>query len=149
MPKTLVCLAAVLALGIAPMQLRAAPPGHVTGVGGIFFKSKDPKALSAWYRDTLGITLEPWGGAALRYDAAGHPPVLAWTPLPATTHYFAPSARDFMIDFAVDDLDALVQKLQARGVKILDRSNTDPSGKFAWIVDPDGLKIELWQPTQK
>jgi predicted enzyme related to lactoylglutathione lyase len=54
-----------------------------------------------------------------------------------------------MIDFAVDDLDALVQKLQARGVKILDRSNTDPSGKFAWIVDPDGLKIELWQPTQK
>jgi catechol 2,3-dioxygenase-like lactoylglutathione lyase family enzyme len=120
MQRLLAGLATVLALAMAPIHLRAAPPGHVTGVGGIFFKSHDPKALSAWYRDMLGITLEPWGGAILRCD--------------------------FMIDFAVDDLDALIQKLRAKGVKILGRSDTDPTGKFAWIVDPDGTKIELWQP---
>jgi len=149
MQKTLLCLATVLGLAMAPLQAGAVPPGHVTGIGGIFFKSRDPKALSAWYRDMLGITLEPWGGAMLRYDAPGHPPVLTWTPFPATTHYFAPSPRDFMIDFAVDDLDALIQKLQAKGINILGRSDTDPSGKFAWIVDPEGTKIELWQPSRK
>jgi len=149
MHRARACLATVLALAIAPFQLAAAPPGHVTGVGGIFFKARDPKALSAWYRDRLGITLEPWGGAILRYDAPGHPPVLTWTPFPATTHYFAPSTRDVMIDFAVDDLDALIKKLQAGGTKILDRSDTDPNGKFAWILDPEGTKIELWQPSRK
>ena len=149
MHRTVIYLGIVLGIALAPMARGAVPPGHVTGVGGIFFKSKDPKALSAWYRDALGITLEPWGGATLRYDAAGHPPALAWTPFKATTTYFAPSSREFMIDFAVDDLDACIRKLQAMGVKILDRSDADPSGKFAWIVDPEGLKIELWQAKPK
>ena len=120
-------------------------PGRVTGVGGIFFKSKDPKALAAWYRDVLGLTIEPWGGAMLKYDAPGHPSVLAWTPFKSTTGYMAPSAREFMIDFAVDDLDALVAKLNAKGVAILKRED-DANGRFAWILDPDGTKIELWEP---
>jgi predicted enzyme related to lactoylglutathione lyase len=122
-----------------------AAPGRVTGVGGIFLKSKDPKALRAWYRDVLGISIESWGGAMLRYDAPGHPSVLTWTPFKSSSDYMAPSTREFMIDFAVDDLDALAAKLKARGVVILKRED-DANGRFAWILDPDGTKIELWEP---
>ena len=128
----------------------AAPRGHVTGVGGIFFKAKDPKALTAWYRDTLGIAMESWGGAALRYDAPQHPPALIWSAFPQSTDYFAPSQSDFMINYAVDDMDAFLAKIEAKGVKVLKRDDTsDPSGRFAWIVDPEGNKIELWQPLEK
>ena len=120
--------------------------GHITGFGGIFFKSKDPKALAAWYRDVMGIKVEDWGGAMLRYDAPGHPPTAVWSPFPADSGYMAPSTREFMIDFAVDDLDAFLARLKAKGVTILKSDDSDPSGKFAWILDPDGTKIELWQP---
>ncbi len=75
----------------------------------------------------------------------GHPPVLVWSPFPAANKYMAPSEREFMIDFAVDDLDALIARLSSKGVAILKRDDSDPSGKFAWILDPDGTKIELWQ----
>jgi len=118
---------------------------RITGLGGVFFKAKDPKALSAWYRDTLGLALEDWGGALIKHDAAG-PPHLVWSPFSADTKYFAPSTKDFMINFAVDDLDAFIKGLEAKGVAILKRDDSDPSGKFAWIMDPDGNKIELWQP---
>jgi predicted enzyme related to lactoylglutathione lyase len=121
------------------------PRGHITGVGGIFFKSKDPKALMAWYRDVLGIKLEPWGGAALRYNAPEHPPVVTLNAFSLKTKYMDPSTGDFMIDFAVDDLSAFLDRLKAKGVTILSRDDSDPSGNFAWILDPDGNKIELWQ----
>lgn len=125
----------------------AASRGHVTGIGGIFFKAKDPKALTAWYRDVLGIAIESWGGAALRYDAPQHPPALIWNAFPQSTDYFAPSQSDFMINYAVDDMDAFLAKIEAKGVKVLKRDDTsDPGGKFAWIVDPEGNKIELWEP---
>jgi predicted enzyme related to lactoylglutathione lyase len=124
----------------------AEPVGRITGVGGVFFKAKDPKALAAWYRDVLGLQLEPWGGAALRYDAPKHPPVLIWSAFPASTRYFAPSTSEFMINYAVDDMDAFVARLQARGVAILKRTDDDPNGRFAWILDPEGNKIELWEP---
>jgi catechol 2,3-dioxygenase-like lactoylglutathione lyase family enzyme len=120
--------------------------GHITGIGGIFFKSKDPKALSAWYRDTLGLNIENWGGAMLSYEAPEHPPVVVWSPFPDTTGYLAPSTREFMINFAVDDLDAFLAGLTAKGVSILKRDDQGPQGKFAWILDPDGTKIELWEP---
>lgn len=123
----------------------AASAGHITGVGGVFFKAKDPKALAAWYRDVLGMPLEAWGGAALRYDAPKHPPVLAWNAFPATTKYFAPSDSEFMINYAVDDMDAFVARLRVKGVEILKREDDD-NGRFAWILDPDGHKIELWEP---
>ncbi|WP_243455823.1 VOC family protein [Sphingosinicella sp. BN140058] len=120
--------------------------GHVTGVGGIFVRSKDPKALTAWYRDVLGIRIEPFGRAMLRYDAPGHPDVLVWGGFKQDTTYMAPSTREFMINFAVDDLDAFLARLRSKGVAILQRDDSDPSGRFAWILDPDGTKIELWQP---
>jgi catechol 2,3-dioxygenase-like lactoylglutathione lyase family enzyme len=139
-----------IALGtVLPAATVAAdPPGHITGVGGIFFRSKDPKALMAWYRDVLGIGLESWGGAALRYDAPGHPPVVTVNAFRQASKYMDPSTREFMLDFAVDDLDAFLVRLKAKGVTILD-AQSDPSGKFAWILDPDGTKIELWQPVAK
>jgi catechol 2,3-dioxygenase-like lactoylglutathione lyase family enzyme len=134
---------------VSSTDLPAQPTGHITGVGGIFFRSKDPKALAAWYRDVLGLPLESWGGAALRYDAPGHPHVVVWSPFPQSTSYMAPSNREFMIDFAVDDLDAILDRLKAKGVAVIKRDDSDPTGSFAWILDPDGTKIELWQPKTK
>ena len=138
----------VLAGLLAPAALAAAPAGHVTGLGGVFVTSKDPKALAKWYRDVLGINLESWGGAILRYDAPGHPPMALWNAMPENDDEIAPSHRDFMINFAVDDLDAFVARLQAKGVTILKREE-DQTGKFATILDPDGTKLEFWQPPAK
>jgi len=126
-----------------------APAGHITGVGGIFVKSKDPKALAAWYRDVLGLKVEAWGGALLRYDAPGHPDNVVWTGFKPNAPEMEPSTREFMINFAVDDLDAFIVRLKAKGVAILKRDDSDPYGRFAWILDPDGTKIELWQPKAK
>ncbi|HXC55514.1 MAG TPA: VOC family protein [Rhizomicrobium sp.] len=148
MPRRTLAVLAV-ALGLFLMPAHAEPAGRITGIGGIFYKSKDPKALAAWYGDVLGIKIETWGGAMLPYDAPGHPPLAVWAVFPQATEHFAPSTREFMINFAVDDLDAFVARLQAKGVTILSRDDTsDPHGKFAWIMDPDGTKIELWQSTK-
>ena len=140
----LLCLGVLVTAG--PVDAGAAEPaGHITGVGGVFFKAKDPKALAAWYRDVLGLPLEVWGGAKLRYDAPKHPPALIWNAFPASTKYFAPSTSEFMINYAVDDMDAFLTRLRAKDVAILKRVD-DPNGSFAWILDPDGNKIELWEP---
>jgi catechol 2,3-dioxygenase-like lactoylglutathione lyase family enzyme len=141
----------ILCLGVLMMassgeSASAEPAGRITGVGGVFFKAKDPKALAAWYRDVLGLPLEAWGGAALRYDAPNHPPALIWSAFPASTNYFAPSTGGFMINYAVDEMDAFLARLRAKGVEILKRSDDDPNGRFAWILDPEGNKIELWEP---
>jgi predicted enzyme related to lactoylglutathione lyase len=139
----------LLGTSLAASAPAAEPAGHITGVGGIFIRSKDPRALMAWYRDVLGIKIETWGGAVMPYDAPKHPPVLTLNAFKQATTYFDPSTREFMIDFAVDDLSAFLDRLKARGVPILKRDDSDPSGKFAWIVDPDGTKIELWEPPAK
>jgi len=138
-------VAALLAMS-APAVLAAEETGRITGVGGIFVKSKDPKALMAWYRDVLGIKLEPWGGAALSYTASRHPAAVYLNAFRPTTHYMDPSPREFMLNFVVDDLPAFLARLTAKGVPIVKRDDSDPSGKFAWILDPDGTKIELYQP---
>ncbi len=142
---------AVLCMGILMTVAQggaaaAEPAGHITGVGGVFFKAKDPKALAAWYRDVLGMPLEVWGGAKLRYDAPQHPPALIWSAFPGSTKYFAPSTSEFMINYAVDDMDALLARLEAKGVAVLKRTDDDPNGRFAWVLDPEGNKIELWEP---
>ncbi len=142
----LTCAILSSSVAVCPMQADAAPSGHVTGVGGIFVKSANPKALADWYRDVLGISVESWGGAMLRYDAPGHPHVLVWNAFPEATDQMAPSKREFMLNLAVDNLDALVARLKLKGVAILKRDDTNDHGKFAWIVDPDGTKIELWEP---
>jgi len=141
----------MLCLGVFMMassgeSAAADPAGRITGVGGVFFKAKDPKALAAWYRDVLGMSLEPWGGAKLRYDAPGHPPALIWNAFPASTSYFSPSTSDFMINYAVDDMDAYLAKLRASNVTVLKREDDEATGRFAWILDPEGNKIELWEP---
>ncbi len=139
-------LAAAAIVAAIPAAVVAEPAGRITGVGGIFFKSPNPKALMAWYRDVLGIKLESWGGAKLSYDAPGHPPVVVVNAFAQTTDYMDPSKRDYMINFAVDDLPAFLDRLKAKGVDVLKRDDSDPNGSFAWIVDPDGTKIELWGP---
>ena len=138
----------ILAAGMPSATLEAEPIGHITGLGGVFVTSKDPKALAAWYKDVLGINLEPWGGATLRYDAPNHPPMALWNAMPSNSDEIQPSHREFMINFAVDDLDAFVSRLKTKGVAILRRED-DKTGKFASILDPDGTKIELWQPLTK
>ena len=144
---TFFAMAASMSLMSTPATAAPDPvPGHITGVGGVFFHSPDPKALAAWYRDVLGIAIEDWGGAALKTDAPGHPPVVVWGPFKSDTKYIAPSTREFMVNFAVDDLDAFLARIVAKGVKPVGRDDSDPSGRFAWIVDPDGTKVELWQP---
>lgn len=141
-----ILVVALLGAGMfSAATVRAAPAGHVTGLGGVFFKSKNPKALSAWYRDVLGLEIAPWGGAMLRYDAPGHPPMAIWSPFSETSEEMAGSTREFMLNFAVDDMDAYVARLTAKGVPIIKREQ-DATGKFAWILDPDGTKIEFWQP---
>jgi catechol 2,3-dioxygenase-like lactoylglutathione lyase family enzyme len=142
---------AALCLGVLIMtnsgaSAAAEPAGRITGIGGVFFKAKDPKVLAAWYRDVLGLPLEAWGGAMLRYDAPNHPPALIWNAFPATTDYFAPSTTGFMINYAVDNMDAFLARLRAKGVSILKVDDSDGNGRFAWILDPEGNKIELWEP---
>ena len=143
--KHLTILAFAVALTCQAVAM-AEQPGHVTGVGGVFVKSKDPKALAQWYQEVLGLEIKPWGGAALPFDAQGHPPKVSWTAFPESSDYMSPSTREFMINFAVDDMDAIIARLTARGVPILKRDDGDVFGRFAWIQDPDGTKIELWQP---
>ena len=135
----------VLLMSSASKAATTETSGRITGVGGVFFKAKDPKALATWYRDVLGLPLESWGGAMLRYDAPKHPPALIWNAFPATTKYFAPSTNSFMINYAVDDMDAFLARLHGKGVEPLKREDDD-NGRFAWIVDPEGNKIELWEP---
>ena len=147
--RHVLAIAAIAGAMLPALPAMAQPAGHITGFGGLFFKSKDPKALAAWYRDVLGLPVEPWGGAALHYDAPGHPPVVVWNAFPQATDYMAPSTREFMVNFAVDDLDAIIARLKAKGVAILKRDDKDPNGRFAWILDPDGTKIELWEPKKK
>jgi catechol 2,3-dioxygenase-like lactoylglutathione lyase family enzyme len=118
---------------------------RITAFGGVFFRSPDPKALSAWYRDKLGLSIEDWGGAMIAADGSG-PPYGVWTPFSKDTDYFKPSTREFMINFAVDDLDGFLAGLEAKGIDVQGRQQMDGMGKFAWILDPDGTKIEFWEP---
>jgi predicted enzyme related to lactoylglutathione lyase len=117
----------------------------VTGVGGIFFKCADPKALAAWYRDNFGFNVEDWGGVQFEKSEAS-PSVLVWTPFRQDTDHFAPSSREFMLNFVVDDLDGMIAELAAKGIAILKREDADTFGRFAWLLDPAGMKIELWEP---
>ena len=121
---------------------------RITAIGGVFFHSPDPKALAAWYRDTLGIKVEDWGGAMIGMQGGG-PGYGVWSPFKSTSDHFKPSTRDFMINLAVDDLDAFAKQLEAKGVEVNGRQQMDGMGKFAWIMDPDGTKVELWEPEKE
>jgi predicted enzyme related to lactoylglutathione lyase len=121
----------------------------ITGIGGVFIKSKkDNKALTEWYRDHLGLQLEDWGGAIIKWadDAQDDGGMTVWTTAAPESKWFAPSESSFMINYRVDDLDALLSQLKEAGVEIVGGPDTDFNGKFAWVMDPDGNKVELWEP---
>ena len=121
----------------------------VTGIGGIFFKSRhDNAALAAWYQKHLGMPLESWGGAILRWpeDTASDKGLTVWHVAEKDTQWFSPSDAALMINYRVDDLDGLIAQLQREGIKIVGGPESHENGKFAWIMDPDGNKVELWEP---
>lgn len=124
---------------------------RVTGIGGIFFKSKDPKALAAWYKTHLGIDVQAWGGAAFDWNGPDNPKgvgTTAWSLFPADTNHFAPSAAPFMVNYRVEDLAGLLQALRNEGCNVLEKTDDSEFGKFGWVMDPEGNKVELWQPPE-
>ncbi|MBM3486061.1 MAG: VOC family protein [Alphaproteobacteria bacterium] len=122
--------------------------GRVLGIGGVFSKSPAPAARADWYRRVLGLDPEPGGAVVFTaYDLAdrvGAMQILA--PFPADTDYFAPSTAPFMINLVVDDLAAMLARAAAAGVVPVWRDDDGPQGRFAHLIDPDGIKIELWEP---
>ncbi len=122
----------------------------VTGIGGVFFKSRGEGAtLAAWYQKHLGLSLEEsFGGAILRWpdDRAEDRGLTVWCVADADTEWFGPSASTFMINYRVDDLVELLAQLREGGVEIVQGPESHENGKFAWIMDPDGNKVELWEP---
>jgi predicted enzyme related to lactoylglutathione lyase len=123
---------------------------RVTGIGGVFFKAKDPKALGAWYRTHLGLNVEGWGGVSFQWaeDNPSGKGTTIWNPFKADTSYFAPSTSSFMINFRVEDLHGLLAKLREEGCNVVEKVDESEFGKFGWVMDPEGNKVELWQPPE-
>ncbi|MDX1998392.1 MAG: VOC family protein [Thermoanaerobaculia bacterium] len=122
---------------------------RVTGIGGIFFKAQDPVALRAWYQKHLGIDVQDWGGASFLWqDGEGKPTggTTVWNIGSAEGNYYAPSTAPFMINYRVADLHALLAALRAEGCNVLDKVDDSEYGKFGWVMDPEGNKVELWEP---
>ncbi len=122
---------------------------RVTGIGGVFIKAKDPAMLRAWYKKHLGIDVQAWGGASFRWaDSAGRPVAgkTAW--FVGDGKNFAPSTSSFMVNYRVADLAALLAALRAERCEVLDQTEESEYGKFGWVMDPEGNKVELWQPTE-
>lgn len=123
----------------------------VTGIGGIFFKCKDPNAVKEWYQKHLGLNTNPYGAVFEWYQDSGSTKksLTQWTPFKETTKYFEPSTKDFMINYRVANLEALVEELKKEGVTIVDKIETYDFGKFVHIIDVEGNKVELWEPVDK
>jgi predicted enzyme related to lactoylglutathione lyase len=122
---------------------------RVTGIGGIFIKAKDPDALRNWYRKHLGIDVEDWGGVSFRWHEPGRPNPdgsTVWSVMPESSDYFAPSKAPFMVNYRVDDLHALLETLRAEGCDVDDKADESEFGKFGWVMDPEGNRVELWEP---
>ncbi|WP_420582817.1 VOC family protein [Reichenbachiella sp.] len=121
---------------------------RVTGIGGIFYKSEDPKKARDWYSKHLGLVTNQYGSLfefrqGANPDQVGY---LQWSPMEADTNYYAPSKNEFMINYRVENLVELLKVLKYEGVEIVGEMEEYDYGKFAWILDPEGHKIELWEP---
>jgi len=130
-------------------RIGRATMAKITGVGGVFFKSKgDNAALAAWYRKHLGMSLEDFGGAILRWpdDKAEDQGLTVWHVAGKDSQWFSPSKSSFMINYRVDNLGELLEQLRAGGVEVIQGPESHENGKFAWIMDPDENKVELWEP---
>ena len=122
---------------------------RVTGIGGVFFKSRgDHAALAKWYQRNLGMEIESWGGAILKWpdDKADDKGLTVWNVAKKESEWFSPSDSTFMINYRVDNLEELIETLRGNGVEIISGPESHENGKFAWIMDPDGNKVELWEP---
>jgi catechol 2,3-dioxygenase-like lactoylglutathione lyase family enzyme len=123
---------------------------RVNGIGGVFFKARDADALRAWYRRHLGLDIQEWGGLAFpsaQEDPAAASAPTAWSIFPGDTTYFGAGGSPFMINYRVSDLDALLALLREEGCQVDERSDSSEFGKFGWVTDPEGNRIELWQPS--
>jgi len=121
---------------------------RVTGIGGIFFKCQNKDAMRKWYNDHLGIPTESWGGQ-FEWRDKDDPSKLcltAWSPFESSSDYFAPSEKEYMINYRVENLVELLETLKKEGVEVIDKIEVFEYGKFGWILDPEGRKIELWEP---
>lgn len=122
---------------------------RVTGIGGVFFRSQDPPSLQAWYRDRLGVPVGEDGSGMFHSCEGGgehRPAMTVWSAFDAGTEYFGRASQQWMINYRVDDLDPLLEKLREEGVEIVPHREDHEYGRFAWIVDPEGNRIELWEP---
>lgn len=122
---------------------------RVTGIGGIIFKSKDPKSLQAWYKKHLGIDVQEWGGTTFDWfdkDGKQTKGTTAWSIVPTDSDSFGTSTATFMINYRVEDLDELLKALKEEGCTVAEKSEDSDFGKFAWVMDPEGNKVEFWEP---
>jgi catechol 2,3-dioxygenase-like lactoylglutathione lyase family enzyme len=122
---------------------------RVTGIGGIFITSAQPERLRAWYREHLGMDIQAWGGMSFPWHSAERPTpdgATIWTVFEAGTDYLAPSTAPFMVNYRVHDLYALLAALRSEGCQVVGEPQASEYGKFGWVLDPDGNKIELWEP---
>lgn len=121
----------------------------VTGIGGVFFKCKDPNKINEWYQKHLGLNTTQYGASFEWYERSDNTKkgLTQWSPFNETTKYFEPSAKDFMINYRVENLVELVEELKKEGVTIVDNIETFEYGKFVHILDIEGNKVELWEPT--
>src|SRR6476659_20541 len=147
-------IATSFCLGFAFKSITTSMPGKpeqvrkVTGIGGIFFKCKDPKKLREWYQEHLGLNINPYG-AVFEWRQGGDSTkkgFTQWSPFNETTNYFEPSTKDFMVNYRVENLEQLVEQLKNEGVTIVDKIETFDYGKFVHIIDVEGNKVELWEP---
>jgi predicted enzyme related to lactoylglutathione lyase len=122
---------------------------RVTGIGGIFIKSADTKRLRDWYKTHLGIEVEAWGGTAFSWAGPHNPDghgTTVWNVFEASSNYFDPGKAPFMVNYRVENLHALVAALRTEGCEVIGKIDESEYGKFGWVMDPDGNKIELWEP---
>jgi predicted enzyme related to lactoylglutathione lyase len=124
---------------------------RVVGLGGIFFKAKDPKAMIEWYKKHLGLSIEEWGGVMFKWADLSTTNTDAYSMVSffsEDTDYLKPSSKDFMLNLVVDDLFSLVDMLKKEGVELIGEPSNTEFGKFASIMDPEGNKLELWEPVK-
>jgi predicted enzyme related to lactoylglutathione lyase len=122
---------------------------RVIGIGGVFFKARDPERLKAWYREHLGLAVAEWGGVLFDGSQAsptGRQAGTVWSVFPEHTEYFRPSSAPFMINYRVENLDEVLAALRAEGCPVDDRIESSEFGRFGWVSDPEGNRLELWEP---
>jgi predicted enzyme related to lactoylglutathione lyase len=143
----LLAVCAVVSLG-SSSEPAAVEPKRVTAIGGVFFKCKDPKAMKEWYASHLGLKTDAYGTNFewRQADEGKQKGFTQWSPFTANTKYFEPSGKDFMINYRVENLDWLIEQLKKEGINVVGKIEVESYGKFCHIMDPEGNKIELWEP---